>query len=56
MNDRGPFAPGRVIELSYTAALRLGVLSGVAPVELRSLTFAEIRARRVTLGNAAAGP
>ncbi len=31
INDRGPFADGRVIDLSYTAALRLGVLRGVAP-------------------------
>jgi rare lipoprotein A len=52
VNDRGPFSPGRVIDLSYTAALRLGVLGGVAPVELRRLTFAEIRARRL-MGGAA---
>jgi len=56
VNDRGPFSPGRVIDLSYTAALRLGVLGGVAPVELRRLTFAEIRARRLMLGNAAVDP
>jgi rare lipoprotein A len=43
INDRGPFAAGRVIDLSYTAALKLGVLSGVAPVELRRITHAEIR-------------
>ena len=24
INDRGPFVPGRIIDLSYTAALRLG--------------------------------
>jgi rare lipoprotein A (peptidoglycan hydrolase) len=29
VNDRGPFSPGRVIDLSYTAALKLGVLNGV---------------------------
>ena len=44
INDRGPFADGRVIDLSYTAALKLGVLSGVATVEVRRLTWAEIRA------------
>jgi rare lipoprotein A len=44
INDRGPFAEGRVIDLSYTAALKLGVLAGVAPVELRRITQAEIRA------------
>lgn len=43
INDRGPFHPGRVIDLSYTAALKLGVLRGVAPVELTRITFAEIR-------------
>jgi rare lipoprotein A len=44
INDRGPFAMGRVIDLSYTAALRLGVLAGVTPVEVRRITHAEIRA------------
>ncbi len=44
INDRGPFAEGRVIDLSYTAALKLGVLRGVAPVEVRRLTHGEIRA------------
>jgi rare lipoprotein A len=43
VNDRGPFADGRVIDLSYTAALKLGVLRGVAPVEVRRITHAEIR-------------
>jgi rare lipoprotein A len=43
INDRGPFADGRVIDLSYTAALKLGVLNGVAPVEVRRITQAEIR-------------
>jgi rare lipoprotein A len=44
VNDRGPFHPGRVIDLSYTAALKLGVLGGVAPVEVERITHAEIRA------------
>jgi len=44
INDRGPFVDGRVIDLSYVAALRLGVLGGVAPVEVRRLTHADIRA------------
>jgi rare lipoprotein A len=43
VNDRGPFVPGRVIDLSYTAALRLGVLRGVAPVEVERLTHDAIR-------------
>jgi rare lipoprotein A len=44
INDRGPFAAGRVIDLSYTAALRLGLLGGVAPVEVQRITHGEIRA------------
>ncbi len=44
INDRGPFSDGRVIDLSYTAALKLGVLNGVTPVTLRRITHAEIRA------------
>ena len=44
INDRGPFAPGRVIDLSYTAALKLDLLRGVAPVQVRRITNAEIRA------------
>lgn len=43
VNDRGPFHPGRIVDLSYTAALKLGLLRGVAPVELERLTFDEIR-------------
>jgi rare lipoprotein A len=43
VNDRGPFADGRVIDLSYTAALKLGVLGGVAPVQVQRLTFDDIR-------------
>lgn len=44
VNDRGPFHKGRIIDLSYTAALKLDVLHGVAPVEVRRITHAEIRA------------
>jgi rare lipoprotein A len=55
VNDRGPFVDGRVIDLSYTAALRLGLLAGVAPVEVRRLTFADIRALQL-LGLAPADP
>lgn len=43
VNDRGPFHPGRIIDLSYTAALKLGVLRGVAPVEIERITFEAIR-------------
>jgi len=43
VNDRGPFSPGRIIDLSYTAALKLGVLGGVAPVEITRITDDDIR-------------
>ncbi len=43
VNDRGPFHSQRVIDLSYTAALRLGVLGGVAPVEIERITYEAIR-------------
>jgi len=43
VNDRGPFAAGRVIDLSYTAALKLGVLGGVQPVEVERITDEDIR-------------
>ncbi len=43
INDRGPFKGGRVIDLSYTAALKLGLLGGVAPVEVERLTHEAIR-------------
>ena len=43
VNDRGPFHSNRVIDLSYTAALRLGVLGGVAPVEIERITYEAIR-------------
>lgn len=44
VNDRGPFHPGRIIDLSYTAALKLDLLRGVAPVQVTRITQAEIRA------------
>ena len=38
INDRGPFAHDRLIDLSYAAAVRLGVhVKGTAPVEVRVL-------------------
>ena len=46
INDRGPFHADRIIDLSYAAAARLGVLRGVAPVELRRLTHDDIRSGR----------
>ena len=38
VNDRGPFHQDRVIDLSYAAALKLGVFpKGTAPVEIETL-------------------
>jgi rare lipoprotein A len=48
VNDRGPFHKGRIIDLSYTAALKLDLLRGVAPVEVTRITYAEIRAGLAT--------
>ena len=42
VNDRGPFKPGRIIDLSWAAAVKLGIdQAGTAPVEVRALTFEE---------------
>lgn len=43
INDRGPFVKGRIIDLSFAAATRLGTVRGVAPVEIERLTNEEIR-------------
>ena len=43
VNDRGPFVDGRIIDLSYTAALKLDLLRGVAPVEIERITNDDIR-------------
>jgi rare lipoprotein A len=38
INDRGPFVDGRIIDLSYAAATRLGVVGpGTAPVKIEAL-------------------
>jgi rare lipoprotein A len=38
INDRGPFIKGRIIDLSYAAARKLGLdISGVAPVKIKVL-------------------
>ncbi len=42
VNDRGPFHAGRIIDLSYAAAVRLGVdRTGTARVEVRALSPGE---------------
>jgi rare lipoprotein A len=39
VNDRGPFHPDRIIDLSYTAAVKLGFLEqGTALVEVEAIT------------------
>jgi rare lipoprotein A len=42
VNDRGPFYPGRVIDLSRAAARKLRI-AGLAMVEVERITHAEIR-------------
>jgi len=54
VNDRGPFKDGRIIDLSYAAAVKLDVLdAGTAPVEVRSIDFggeaAAIAARPISV-------
>lgn len=40
LNDRGPFLSDRLIDLSYTAAYKLGILAGGSgQVEVESITF-----------------
>ncbi len=42
VNDRGPFHDGRIIDLSYAAAVKLGVdRAGTAKVEVRGLSAGE---------------
>lgn len=38
VNDRGPFHPGRVIDLSYAAAIRLDTVDKIAMVEVEAIT------------------
>ncbi len=58
VNDRGPFHSARIIDLSYTAALKLGyVQSGSAELEVERLLpeeIARIQAARRTAANPAA--
>jgi rare lipoprotein A len=52
VNDRGPFARNRIIDLSYAAAHRLGMVEqGTALVEVRALTPGEPDVRMAS-GNA----
>lgn len=54
VNDRGPFMDGRIIDLSYAAAVKLDVVNaGTAPVEVRAIDLggeaAAIAARPVSV-------
>lgn len=51
VNDRGPFHEDRIIDLSYTAALKLDLLRGVAPVEIERITNEDIRTGAWRRGN-----
>jgi rare lipoprotein A len=54
VNDRGPFKHGRVIDLSYAAAVKLGIAAtGTGEVEVLRLTHADIRAGRTGMTGAA---
>lgn len=48
INDRGPFHPDRVIDLSWAAAVKLGIdQAGTGPVEIRAITFDDPITRQV---------
>lgn len=52
VNDRGPFHAGRVIDLSYAAATKLGyVRNGTARVEVRALTAGDDRTEYASAKN-----
>lgn len=54
INDRGPHARGRTIDLSKEAAREIGLLGhGVAPVEMRVLEFGDSEAYRSNEQNVA---
>ena len=49
VNDRGPFHPGRVIDLSYAAAVKLGYRDkGTARVEVRAVTPSDMETTLAT--------
>lgn len=47
VNDRGPFKPGRIIDLSYVAAKKLGMMGrGTAPVRVTAINPKEYWAEK----------
>jgi rare lipoprotein A len=56
INDRGPFKRGRLIDLSYVAAAKLGLVGdGSGPVEVRSVLPGGSATPAVITSNAASG-
>ncbi|HEY0597026.1 septal ring lytic transglycosylase RlpA family protein [Sphingopyxis sp.] len=56
VNDRGPFAPGRIIDLSRGAAEELGIKAqGHAPVRIRRIEPSEKDRARLRKGKPATG-
>ena len=54
INDRGPFVGDRIIDLSYSAASRLGMAeTGTAPVSLRVIKSAQSSPARNAVGASA---
>lgn len=50
VNDRGPFHPGRIIDLSYAAAVKLGLdKTGTAPVEVKAMEPQGTAGRKIFL-------
>lgn len=54
INDRGPFAHNRVIDLSWAAAAKLDLLRNIGTVEIERITEDEIRSGRWKAGADAA--
>lgn len=53
VNDRGPFVDGRVIDLSYAAAVQLGYQKqGITQVRVERITMKDIAAGRIPSTNA----
>ena len=58
VNDRGPFHPGRIIDLSYAAAHKLGITgTGTGPVEIRAINTSalDLNTSSVVLPNSGSG-
>lgn len=57
VNDRGPFVDNRIIDLSYAAARRLGMVNdGTSLVEVTAISFDEPPATLATVNDGGAAP